>query len=535
MNLEEKKKQIKIFSINEIKNLTDYSDQERIIECFGCKNIAVNPFFCKECKISFCQNCILELKISNCPNCNSKLTDETYNFNNFFKDLCIKCDDCSELINYPQLANHSCNSELRLDSTNVLNNHEQEIQDEIKYKDGIIHILCKSCMKYIPNYQFNNHICTNQNAIQNFTNPQNINTSNQNNLSPNVNDTNKENNPQINNLCNALANQKIVSFPNEVTLLSKKFNDSNLENRLNKLENVLSDFVANFTNTFKTQPKMFEISNSINNLNKSILELNKINQFSFCHNCKTAKKLCDLCPCPCNFCENTRRYCLNCIVVCKNCNNLMNKDCRFHCFICKQPKCGFCEEQKQTLCLCSDNRVCTTCYKYNLINNPLSSIQNLAYIKENHSNCNFVKSLSKNIFIIKFFEGNFKFTIHLNSNRQLVTIFLIKNKVDVVSKIFQIGPNDSIKFSKVDKKLSFLSNEDSWEINLIYLENKHIDNMIFNFNMNQERLNLNALENMDFNSLPNSNFNFANSFVQNAFGQTIEEKHIIKSILFEKI
>jgi hypothetical protein len=415
----------------------------------------------------------------------------------------------------------------------VSNNPVQDLQDEIKYKDGIIHILCKSCMKYIPNNHFNTHICSNQNTIMNLHNNQNI-VPNQNVVNPNINLINKDNNPQINYLCCELANQKIVSFPNEVTLLSKKFNDSNLDNRLNKLEGVLSDFVSNFTNTFKKQPKMFEISYSINNLNKSVLELNKMSKFSFCFNCKTAQKFGDLCPCPCNFCENTRRYCLNCIVVCKNCNNLMNKGCRFACFICKLPKCGFCEEQKETLCFCLENRVCTTCYKYNLINNPLSSIQNLIYVKENHTNCNFVKSLSKNIFILKFFDGNFLFKLSLNSNRQLITIFLIKNKIDVVSKILQIGPNDMIKFSKLDKKLTFTSNEDSWEMNLIYLEKKNIDYIIFNFNMDQVKLNLNLLENIDINSLPNSNYNFGNAFIQNVIDQRIADKHIIKSIIFEK-
>ncbi len=534
MNLEEKKVQSRKFSISEIMNLTDFKDQEKIIECSSCKSVAVNPFFCKECKISICKSCISEMKITDCPYCKvNKLTDETQNFNDFFKDLCIKCNNCSDLVYYLQIANHSCKSELKTDPNFNSKNSCQDFQDEIKYTDGIIHILCKSCMKYIPNYQSNSHVCSNQNTNLTFSNVQN-NIPNQSLMNPNINQTNKEN-PQINNICNAFANQKIVSFPNEITLLSKKFDDSKLENRVNKLESVLSDFIGNFTNTFKTQHHMLEVSNAINSLNKSVIQLNKMNQFSFCYNCKTPKKLMDLCSCPCNFCENTRRYCLNCIVVCNNCHNLMNKSCRFVCFLCKTAKCTFCEEQKETLCLCLENRVCTLCHKYNLINNPLSSIQNLTYLKENHINCKFVKSLFRNIFIFKCFEGNFRFNIALNSNRQLITLFLIKNRIDVFSKILQIGANDIIRFSKVDKKLTFTSNEDSWEMNLIYFENKHIDYIIFNFNMNQEKLNLNLLENMDFNGLPNSNYNFGNVLMSNVLGQRIEEKHIIKSILFEKI
>jgi hypothetical protein len=282
---------------------------------------------------------------------------------------------------------------------------------------------------------------------------------------------------------------------------------------------------------------MLDISNAINNLNQSVIELNKCNQFSFCHNCKSPKKVGDLCPCPCKFCENLKKYCLECIVVCPNCNTLMNKSCRFICTICKSAKCSFCEEQKDVLCLCLENRVCSSCHKFNIANNPNLSIQNLLYLKDNHTNCKFVKSLSKNIFIFKFFNGNFKFNISLNSNKQLITIFLVKNRIDLVSKILQIGPNDRIIFSKLDKKLSFISNEDSWEINLLYLDNKSIDFIIFNFNMNQEKLNLNVLENMDFNSLPNSNYNFTNVnvMIPSMLGQKLEERHIIKSLCFEKI
>lgn len=531
MNIEENKKSPIKFSMNEIKNLNDYLEHEGIIQCSACKFLAVNPFYCKSCKVSFCKNCMSELKIADCPYCKmNKLTDETLDFCNFFKDLCLKCSNCSELIFYPLLINHNCTNELiKSESTISSNINNNQDQDDIKYKDGIIHILCRSCMKYIPNPLYNNHECTNLNNLSSNTNLL------QTNLNPNlanINNINKDNNPQINNLCNALSNQKLITIPNQENLtLSKKFSETNLENRINKLENVLADFISNFTNTFKSKPRMLDISTAINNLNLSIIELNKMNQFSYCNACKNPKKLGDLCPCPCKFCENNKKYCLDCIIVCYNCQTMMNKNCRFICSICKGTKCSFCEEQKEVSCLCSDSRVCSACHKFNIANNPNLSIRNFLYLKENHTDCRFVKSLNKNIFLVKFFQGNFKFNISLNSQKQLITIFLLKDKIDLVSKILQIGPNDTIRFSKINSKLTFTSNEDSWEMNLIYLENKQIDYIVFNFNLNQEKLNLNALENMDYNSLPNSNYNFTNVMVTN---NILGERHIIKSLYFEK-
>ena len=104
-----------------------------------------------------------------------------------------------------------------------------------------------------------------------------------------------------------------------------------------------------------------------------------------------------------------------------------------------------------------------------------------------------------------------------------------------MSKIFSIGNNDVLKMIRNDNKLIISSNEDIWEINLIYLENKRIDYVILNFNMNQEKIDLRKLDNMDFNSLPESNFKFSNVIMQNIIGQRLEEKNIIKSIYFEKI
>jgi len=114
-------------------------------------------------------------------------------------------------------------------------------------------------------------------------------------------------------------------------------------------------------------------------------------------------------------------------------------------------------------------------------------------------------------------------------------VLFIKNKIDLVSKILQIGSNDIIKFTKDDKKLNITTNEDSWEINLHFLQNENLNYIVFNFNKDQEKLNLNILENIDFNSLPNSNCSYTNEMVPNMLGQNFQEKHIIKSIYFEKL
>ena len=408
LNQEEKqiKKEYRKFSMNEIKNLNDYQNHDKIIECSLCKYISINPFFCKPCSQSFCENCMSEIKITDCPYCKeNKLVDATLSFRDFFKDLCIKCSDCSELLYYPQLHNHLCDPNLKSQSTQnfqVGNNPINIEQDECKYIDGVIHMLCKNCLKYIPNPLFNSHICLNNvsNQQNNFTNLNN--------------QIGNKDNLQMNILANTLSSQKLVNIPNEDTFITKKFQDINLENRINKLENVLADFISNFTNTFKNKPKMLDFTNSINSLNGSIIELNRMNQFSFCSSCKSPKKLGDLCPCPCRFCENIKKYCLNCIVVCNHCNVLMSKICRFTCSICKNQKCSFCEEQKDILCLCLENRVCSACHKFNISNNPNLSLQNFLSLKENHNNCKFVKSLAKNVFLIKFFNSNFKLEISLN-------------------------------------------------------------------------------------------------------------------------
>jgi len=534
MNARDDLKKGNKFFVNGLRNLNDYPQHETIIECSACKNVSINPFFCKNCNVSFCKYCISELKISTCPYCKAnELQDETANFNQFFKDLYARCSDCNEFLEYPKISNHFCSRDLKTDSILISNSNNIQDQDEIKYKDGLIHILCKICLEYIPNPVFDNHPCINPNLIRN-----NINNNNptlqrtDTNINNSTNNMNKD--PQINNLCNDLLNQKLACGINEESLLSKKYSEINLENKINKLENVLANFISNFTNTFKTKPRMLDISNAINNLNSSIIELNKMNQFSFCNTCFTPKKISDLCPCSCKFCENDKKYCLDCIKVCKNCHNLMNKNCQFICSICKGAKCSSCEEQKELICLCLDNRVCSSCHKFNMSNNPNLSIQNYFYLRENHNNCRFVKSLFKNIFIVKYFNGDLKFNITLNNNKQLITVFFIKNKIDLLSKIIQIGLNDTIKFTKDNTKLSLKTNEDSWEINLLYLDKK-IDYIVFNFNIDQEKLNLNIFENLDFNSLPNSNHNFTNVLIHNLQGQMLQEKHLIKSIYFEKL
>jgi hypothetical protein len=213
----------------------------------------------------------------------------------------------------------------------------------------------------------------------------------------------------------------------------------------------------------------------------------------------------------------------------------LNKNCQFICTICKRAKCSLCEEQKDIICLCLENRVCSACHKFNIANNPNLSIKNYFLIRETHNNCKFVKSLFKNIFIVKYLNGNYKFNISLNSDKLLITVFFIKNKIDLVSKILQIGSNDIIKFTKDDKKLNITTNEDSWEINLHFLQNENLNYIVFNFNKDQDKLNLNILENMDFNSLQNSNCSYTNVMVPNMLGQNFQEKHIIKSIYFEKL
>jgi len=492
------------FSISEIQNLKDFSQHEKLIKCCLCKFISINTFFCKFCNLSFCENCISELNIKACSYCRNNLENESKNFYEFFRNLNIKCINCSEIITYPNLITHNCFNALNSDSIN---------KDNTEY----------SWKENVKNNQMKNSN-TNINRSFNYVSINKINCEN----------TDKDNNKPFQN-----HNLKESFSQNSLSTQIKSIGEINIENRLNKLEITIFKFISDFKSKLNFHTQILEIAKSINNLNLSALELSKFNQFYFCSNCKLPKNVNELCPCPCNFCENTKKYCTNCITVCTICNALTNKNCKFICSICNTSKCCFCEEKKEIFCLCLQRRICFSCFKFDLENKNtnLPSIQNVFYMKDNHCNCKYVKSIAKNFFIAKFFKGNFKFNIVLNSNKpQLFSIYLIKNKIDLISKILWIGINDIIEFTKIDTKLTFKTDNDFWEINMIYLDEKNIDYIIYNFDTNQGKINLNILEKMDYDSLPDSNFYFSTSLFPTGYLiNRIQDKHIIKSIYYEKI
>lgn len=530
---EEPKKNYTKYNLNDIKNRENYKDHLNIIDCSVCHHVSILPYFCKPCNISICQNCLYELKITNCLFCNvNKLIDASTNFSEFFKDLQIQCPSCQENILYPNLYAHNCSENNNNNLPQNNNNNPNSENDDIKYFDGVIHLLCKNCNNYIPNPLYSTHAC----ASKYNENQQNIMNSPLANLSQNQNKDSSNNN--INNFCSMFSGQKLNTI--EENLLSKKYSELKIESRLNKLENILADFMSNFTKTFTTNPNVLDLTNSINNLNSNVIEMQKSNKFSFCFNCKTPKKLGDICPCSCKFCEKNKNFCLNCIIVCHNCNTLISKNCKFSCVICKSPKCPMCEEQKNVMCLCSENRICGPCHNFNLSNNPNLTMRNLLNSKDSHRNCKFVKSLSRNIFIAKFFDADFKLEIALNNNNtQIITLNLIKNKIDLNSKIMQLAQNDVLKICKIKDKIIFSTLDDLWEVNLIYFEEKKLDFVIFNFNSKPERLVLTKLETVEFDNLPDSNYDFgnmnANSNNMNFLQQNNEERNKIKWIYYEKI
>ena len=82
----------------------------RELLCPKCKKILNNPYECKQCRKSFCYECIKKVKI--CPSCNSPANfNENITFKRIISNDGIKpvCENCSMVFNDEnELKFHKC-------------------------------------------------------------------------------------------------------------------------------------------------------------------------------------------------------------------------------------------------------------------------------------------------------------------------------------------------------------------------------------------------------------------------------------------
>jgi len=87
-------------------------------DCYICKNILIDPYFCSKCKIKFCINCLDIFNYENGYKCPNKKCGVYENFNCFHDDNLenellkknnLKCNKCNVIFkNYESYKNHKC-------------------------------------------------------------------------------------------------------------------------------------------------------------------------------------------------------------------------------------------------------------------------------------------------------------------------------------------------------------------------------------------------------------------------------------------
>jgi hypothetical protein len=456
MELIQQGRKIKI-PMTAVKNLSDFSEYKNVLQCYLCNHLAIAPFFCENCKNSFCRQCIDELKLNNdkCPNCmleNDELRICNEKFFEYFKDVKIECDKCKEILPYSRVISHKCFI--------VSDDYKpQELgNDDIKVINNTIYERCRKCNEFIE-------ISFNQ--AHSFTC-----------LGPKLTLTI----PKIIEDKNPLKIEPVQPIINPQLSILPPINFIELTDNLNKFTKNLD--TANITT----------LISAMDRLSKELGQHSKLYEPGFCHTCQIIKKNIDLSTCKtCN-----KIFCLNCCRPCLNCNTILSKICFITCAICKEEKCPICSFHLDTVCICINEKFCKTCF-----NNPLS-INNLQLnmIKSQpHVNCKFFKLLDSNVYVFKIPSFDFRCDMRLNSNKQVISLSLVKGGLEIFSKLFQVNINDTIVVIKEKGQLKSGDSIDFWALDLKNIEGS-ADYMILNFNSNPNyAFALNKLNNTNFEEL----------------------------------
>jgi hypothetical protein len=469
---------IQIPSTNII-NQDRYPGKENLTVCNTCKNIAIKPFFCESCSVVFCKYCIQDLNTTNCPLCSKELTVCTDKYFDYFKDLTVRCPKCEAGINFRDILTHICNN-------------PSEAHEDVQLINGVICFRCNKCYKYIPYNEKLAHQCKDLTSSSEVKSNVGMPTSTKVEIKePEFSRLILDNKPQA----------------NDISLLTVELARS-LGGFMNKIER--SDFN--------------ELIQSISLLNTSINGLTKLNNTSFCKLCKTVGKLFNLAKCDC--CKNS--YCTGCCVPCEKCTRIFSKKCLVVCKSCSLTYCPYCQYDINIGCMCSETKYCKTCLSKPNVYNNLS----LGLLSNPHLDCKFMKVLDINVFVMKLFDFKFQCDIGLNSQRQLISISVIKDKIEVSSKLFQINLNDKILVVYDKEELKTSSSIDYWAIN-VKKAFTVCDFLIFNFNTNPNySFMLNKLNNSKFDELAALNVGRSGMLVGGLFQQNIQ---LINNVQFKKI
>jgi hypothetical protein len=494
-------------AMQDVVNLSQFESYRSYLECYLCKYLAMNPYYCEKCKNSFCENCIstLNLESSNkCPVClaedNSELRVSNERFYDFFKDLLIQCDQCNEKVPYPLAKFHKCFLLPKV------HNPEAHSDKKIIVSDNIIYVLCEKCGAYIQSTRKETHDYS--------CNPQNVNL------------------PLINGSNCPFCVKPVLGN----NFISHLFDCADFIKKLvltDKFKAIWSDLIkTDFSGisdlqnlriskeTFEPHSLVKSIA-SLENCIKSGIYQNDDKSVSYCRKCHKVYKNKNLVTCKC--CD--RKFCENCLVPCIKCDSIVSNDCFFLCQGCHNKTCPLCEIKSTDLCFCLEHKFCKKCF-----NNPNINNLSLALMKGNHSNCAFIKQLDLNVFICKIPEFDFKVELSMNSIKQIISLSFVKNGKDVLSKLFQINVNDKLVIEKQANYNKIISSVDSWNVDLSPFAGANY--LIINFNVNPNYTAvLTKLNISNFETLPSA----GGIGVTGLGGMFNVGKSVIGNINFQKI